>query len=203
MRLLEQGKINELRPVFTETVQQSRRASTILERLRNWSRPNTEKASSIDLRDALHNVNELLTSEADRKNVQMKLVVPQNPVYVSANQVEMEQVIHNLVKNSFEALDEVKNAQIDMTLEFASGKALLKVSDNGEGVADHVIPNLFVPFHTTRDKGTGLGLTLCQRLVERAGGEVSYLQEDSGSTFQVILPIAIEHHRSDQSAAVE
>ena len=203
LRLLEQGSVNELNAVFRDNVLQSRRASSILERLRNWSRPQREGVSAIDLRDALHNVEELLSSESRQRKVQMTFHTPRQSVWVLANQVEMEQVIHNLVRNSFEALAAVEDAQVDVSLTLSSAQVILEVSDNGEGVTADTVPRLFTPFHTTRDNGTGLGLTLCQRLVERADGEIIYVQGGHGATFRVMLPLASDPDIADDAEAAE
>ena len=203
LRLLEHGRADELAPVFHDTVLQSRRASSILERLRNWSRSRQDGVAVIDLRDVLHNVHALLTVEASQRNVQMALHMPEQPVPVEANQVEMEQVIHNLVRNGFEALENVDDARVDVSLAVSSGPAILEVSDNGEGIVADIIPQLFTPFYTTRDNGTGLGLTLCQRLVERAGGEITHVQSSAGATFRVALPLAADYDSLEDSEVAE
>ena len=65
---------------------------------------------------------------------------------------------------------------------------MLEIADNGPGVPEDLRPRLFTPFTTTRAGGTGLGLALSQRLVERAGGEISLLDGGQGATFRVTLP---------------
>ena len=190
LRLLATDNIKELENILHDTVLQSRRASSILERLRNWSRPQRESASAIDLLDALHNVHGLFTSEADQQGIQLQFHLPKQAVLVLANQVEMEQIIYNLVRNSFEALEGIQNAKINVSLKISTEYAILEISDNGQGVPAHIIPQLFTPFYTTRDNGTGLGLTLSQRLIERVNGEISYIEDSLGATFRVVLPLA-------------
>ncbi len=199
LRLLEPDNIEELKHILHDTVLQSRRASSILERLRNWSRPHREEASATDLLDALYNVRGLFTSEADQQGVQLEFHLPQQEVVVLANQVEMEQVIYNLVRNGFDALKGTKGARIDVSLDVSAELVILEVSDNGQGVPADIIPQLFTPFYTTRDNGTGLGLTLSQRLVERANGEISYVEGGLGATFRVVLPLAVDHCTLRQS----
>ena len=65
---------------------------------------------------------------------------------------------------------------------------VLEIADNGPGIPEDLRPRLFTPFTTTRAGGTGLGLVLSQRLVERAGGEISLLDGGQGATFRVTLP---------------
>lgn len=67
------------------------------------------------------------------------------------------------------------------------------VADNGPGIAQHVLGNLFMPFFTTKEKGTGLGLAMSQRIVQGAGGRIDVQSyEGKGSTFSVVLPAAMD-----------
>jgi signal transduction histidine kinase len=69
----------------------------------------------------------------------------------------------------------------------------LTVQDTGPGIAAHILPRLFVPFATTKDrgKGTGLGLPLCQRIVEEMGGTISARNRpEGGACFEIMLPAA-------------
>ena len=102
----------------------------------------------------------------------------------------MEQVVFNLLRNAIEAVAGMGNrARLHLRLHRQGGAAVLEVSDNGSGVAPDLRPRLFTPFTTTRADGTGLGLALSQRLVERAGGEIALVEGTSGATFRVVLPL--------------
>ncbi|MGE0278992.1 MAG: sensor histidine kinase [Rhizobiaceae bacterium] len=188
-RLLDRGDAAALASVFDDTVSQARRGSAILERFRNWSRPQRAMVVSIDLGDTLRNVQALLAQEAAAQGVRLDFAMPQQPVTVVADPVEMEQVAFNLVRNAIEASGGGAEAGlVSITLTQDSGRALLEISDNGPGVAEDLRPRLFTPFTTTRADGTGLGLALSQRLVERAGGEIALADGGPGATFRVVLP---------------
>lgn len=191
LRVLRSGDVGALESILQDTVAQSRRASLILERLRNWSRPKREKASALDLLDVLRNVHALLAPKADQRGVQLEFQLPVQSVVVLANQVEMEQVVYNIVQNAFEAIDGVETARIDVTLNVTSDQAVLEISDNGPGVPADITHFLFTPFFTTRDNGTGLGLTLSQMLVERANGEIFCVDAKLGAIFRVVLPLDV------------
>lgn len=190
-RLLARGDTARLDPALEDIGAQARRASDILERLRNWSRPRREPIGVLDLRDALRNVRALLGPEAERRGVELHMDSQGAPLPVQADQVEMEQVLYNLVKNALEALEGRSDGQVRVETEMAGGHVVLNVSDNGPGVAEDLRPQLFTPFMTTREDGTGLGLALSQRLTERAGGEIAYVDEGAGATFRIVLPSAL------------
>jgi signal transduction histidine kinase len=188
-RLLAGGNATALAPVLDDTVTQARRASSILERFRNWSRPQRAPAAAFDLRDALNNVRALLAPQAVSQGARLDFDMPAGPVTVFADPVEMEQVVFNLVRNAIEATDSLEGAgRVVVTLRQEGPRTVLDIADNGPGVPEELRPRLFTPFTTTRAGGTGLGLALSQRLVERAGGEVSLIDGGPGATFRVVLP---------------
>ena len=188
-RLLGRSDTAALAPVLDDTVTQARRASAILERFRNWSRPHKAPTSAFDLRDALRNVEALLAPQAASHGVRLEFEVPEQPVPVVADPVEMEQVAFNLVRNAIDATaSQAGLALVAVTLRQVGSGVVLDISDNGPGVSGELRPRLFTPFTTTRTNGTGLGLALSQRLVERAGGEIALVDADAGATFRVILP---------------
>ncbi|MFE0014997.1 sensor histidine kinase [Mesorhizobium sp. NPDC059054] len=199
-RLASRGDPTALAPVLDDTVTQAKRASAILERFRNWSRPQHEPASAFDLRSALTNVQTLLGPEAARRGVQLDVHLPERPVVVVADPVEMEQVAFNLVRNAMEALGGKQDGagRVTMGLKDDGSRAIFEVSDNGPGVSESIQPQLFTPFATTRAGGTGLGLSLSQRLVERAGGEIVLVDNGPGATFRVMLPRGREKSEAAQ-----
>ncbi len=192
LRMMGKGDNALLGTVLKDTVTQAQRASAILARFRNWARPQRASSEVFDLRGALNNVQALLTPQAASSEVALEFNVPPQAVLVNADPVEMEQVVFNLVRNAIEALDGHHGegrVVVDLT-EQASG-VVLEVMDNGPGVSNALRPHLFTPFATEREGGMGLGLALSQRLVERAGGDIAWVDTRSGTTFRVSLPRAI------------
>ncbi len=204
-RLLSNGDLGALEPTLEATAVQAKRASAILERLRNWTRPSVDKSGPIDLRLALRNVTELLKSEADQRRARLNVDAPDKPVEVNADQIEMEQVFHNLIRNALDALEEQTEGNVTVSVSPLGDEVRIDIADNGPGVADDFIPSLFVPFMTNRDDGSGLGLALSQRLIERAGGEIALVSnqhrtkateageiqsENHGAVFRVVLPLS-------------
>ncbi|WP_233154959.1 sensor histidine kinase [Candidimonas nitroreducens] len=187
-RMLSQGGSGpSLTPVLEDTIAQAKRASSILERFRNWSRPQPVCVTMFDLRDALDNVRALLASQAASCNARLTFNMPATIVPVKADPVEMEQVVFNLVRNGLEAVATQDAGQVTVTLRQTVSEIILDVSDNGPGVAPELRDRLFTPFTTNRPDGTGLGLTLSQRLIERANGDIFLVDEGPGATFRIIL----------------
>ncbi|RJL14833.1 two-component sensor histidine kinase [Paracoccus siganidrum] len=189
-RLLARDDRDGLAPVLDDTVTQARRASAILQRFRSWSRPQAAPVRAFDLRDALRNVAALLAAQAQAQRVALSFDLPADAVMIRADPVEMEQVAFNLLRNALEALrDRAGDGQIRVTLCPEAGNAVLEIRDNGPGIPPELRARLFTPFMTTRPDGTGLGLTLSQRLVERAGGEIALEHGTEGASFRITLPL--------------
>ncbi len=188
-RMVDRGDMARLATVLDDTVKQARRAATMLERFRNWSRPQQTPGSACDLRDVIENVHALLTPLAASCGTRLTFHIPDNAVLVAADAIEMEQVVFNLMRNAIEATSASDSAgQVTVTLQQDARQAVLEIADNGPGVPEELRRRLFTPFTTTRANGTGLGLALSQRLVERAGGDISLVEGGSGATFRVVLP---------------
>lgn len=194
-RLLSRNNKTALASALDDMVDQARRASAILDRLRNWSRPQRRENIKADLRLSLQNVQTLLASEAKRQSVGLDLLMPESPLMAAVDPVEMEQVMFNLLRNAIESFrdtDDDRDRHVTASLKTEGTMAVLEVQDNGPGVAPELLPRLFTPFTTTRPEGTGLGLALSQRLVERFGGEISYIPQEHGALFRVVLPMAAD-----------
>ncbi len=193
-RLLRAGDAARLLPVLDDTVMQARRASDILDRLRRWTQPAPPVARATPLADAVRNVEALLALEAARAGISLRSDLPAEALPVRADPVELEQVIFNLVRNALDALGGAGAGErrVTVTARPAGTHAIMTVADTGPGIPPDIRDRIFAPFVTGRPGGTGLGLALCQRLVERMGGEIAPLPSDAGAVFEVRLPLAGE-----------
>ncbi|MEO6407271.1 MAG: ATP-binding protein [Burkholderiaceae bacterium] len=96
-------------------------------------------------------------------------------VVVDADSVALEQIMHNLIGNAMQALDEVPEEERRLTLTVGAdnGWGVFSVRDSGPGIAADDLPRLFEPFFTTRRSGLGLGLSLCESLAQRMQGTLT------------------------------
>lgn len=192
-RLLARQDLTTLSGALDDVVEQARSASNMLDRFRNWSLPHRQPAVAHDLRVALRNVEALLAGEAARQEVIIDITVPDAPLLVRVDPVEIEQVMFNLLRNALDSLGSSETrGVVTATLSRQGDFAVLEVTDNGPGVAPELRDRLFTPFATTKNNGMGLGLALSQRLVERADGEILYVDGENGALFRVVLPVAAE-----------
>ena len=189
--LAARGDTDRVAGILEEVVGQTRRASAILDRLRTWTRPRERTAEPIDLRDCIRVAETLLAGQAQELGARISLTMPPSALTVEGDRVELEQVLFNLMRNALDAVAESAGARevaVDASLD--GEMAVIDVSDTGPGIRADVRDRLFTPFVTTRESGTGLGLALSHRLVERAGGDLTVVEAREGARFRISLPLA-------------
>ena len=109
---------------------------------------------------------------------------------VFADAYYLRQVIENLVRNAREAMDGQEGARLRVTVERDAGHAIVRVADNGPGIAPDKLDRIFQPFVSTKGKGMGLGLAICREIVEAHAGRIEVESTvGQGTTFTLRLPL--------------
>jgi len=195
-RLLQDEPVDlpTVQQAMAQAVAQARRAADVLGRLRRTvERPQAAPISeTVHLEQAVSNALDLLQPECKRLAVTTALLVAQ-PVWVMAERVALEQIVHNLITNALQALQQVPEGarQLSLHIEHGDGVGVLRVVDTGPGITPDTLPHLFEPFFSTRDGGLGLGLSLCETLATGMGGQLrANAQTERGAEFVLTLPLA-------------
>lgn len=182
------------------------RAAAITQQLLFFSRKQVEEPRVVDLSKAVFNLQRTLI-RLIRQAVTLEFSLPEEPVSVLIDPVQLEQVIVNLVVNARDASPQGHVSVSVKERHDESGRvALLQVEDNGAGMSADTMAQIFDPFFTTKSagKGTGLGLATVQRIVRRHAGEVSVESEAGvGTTFTIALPIAVQEAAMDYGEVQE
>ncbi len=114
---------------------------------------------------------------------------PCGPVSIKGDKTLLRQALKNLLQNAFHAGDKIR---IDIEQSDLSGRhgVSIAIKDNGEGIPKTDFNKIFMPFYTTKSRGTGIGLALVQKIALAHGGSVSVnSKEGKGSTFRLFLPL--------------
>ena len=184
------------RQAMDHAAAQARRASDVLTRLRRTvERPGSKAAlQPLDLAGAAREALDLLAPECSRRGVSVRVDAPAAAVTVLADAVALQQIVHNLVMNALQALDQISDSRRELVLSVttaADGRAELAVRDSGPGIPVDALPRLFEPFYSTRSGGLGLGLSLCETLALGLGGSLRVANvAPRGAQFTLSLPLA-------------
>jgi two-component system sensor kinase FixL len=169
---------------------QTVRAGQIIRQLREF----VEKRETARTEQNLNNIVEeaialgfVGTADAGIK-VHKKLDPAVPPVLI--DKIQMGQVLINLIRNSIEAMQSVARRELTiMTSRGEQGLVEFVVSDTGPGLPPEIVSRLFQPFVTTKEKGMGIGLSICHTIVEAHGGRIwAVANKDGGATFHVTMP---------------
>jgi signal transduction histidine kinase len=189
----EPPELEPARGAMEQAATQARRASEVVARLRRGiERPGTQPTQPVLLQDAVRNAFDLLAPEFARRQVTPRLQGAQ-PVRVQAEPVALEQIVHNLLLNALQALEQVPPHERALDVDVVAGPqgGTLTVADSGPGIPPELLPRIFEPFVTTRAQGLGLGLPLCESLAGAMGGSLqAQPRAPRGAAFRLTLPVA-------------
>ncbi|MDR2563837.1 MAG: GHKL domain-containing protein [Prevotellaceae bacterium] len=108
---------------------------------------------------------------------------------VMANKEQLQRVFTNLIKNAIQATEQISEPLILVELSREGSDACIRVSDNGHGISDEILKDLFKPNFTTRSGGTGLGLAISKSIIESFGGQISLIESKIGACFEIRMTI--------------
>lgn len=187
-------KDDTTREFFGVIVEEVERLNRVVTQFLSYSRRHKPESSAVNLAQVLTATIRLISAEqAETIEMNCDESVPS----VNGDPESLRQVFHNLVLNALDATEgQSKNRKvvIDYHLRprgLPSGDAVaVSVRDNGPGLSPHQIKHLFVPFHTTKSGGTGLGLPISQRIIESHGGVIEAgNHSEGGAEFTLLLPV--------------
>ncbi len=144
-----------------------------VETYRKLTRIPPPEKKTISLKQLLDNTITLIGIDSSDENIQIKAEVIPGNLEISADKKQISQVLINLVKNSIEALKNSENGKIILAGEINEySRVQIAVSDNGPGIPEDVMDKIFVPFYTTKESGSGIGLSLSRQIMLLHGGSL-------------------------------
>jgi PAS domain S-box-containing protein len=190
----EPPDLERARAAAVRIEQEANRAANVIDSLRSFYKTGTPaERQLIDVKEIVGEIAVLLSSEADRHAITIRLELETDSIKVLVNRVQLQQVFMNLMLNAVEAM---KGTGGELTIRSRSspdGRLFVSVSDTGIGLPPESTDRIFEPFHSTKPQGTGMGLTITRSIVESYGGRVwATANLDAGATFHFTLPCEAE-----------
>lgn len=184
------------REILDDLRQEVRRIEKVLNDLLTYARPKAPQFGMADLKDTVARTLQLARQQIGSKNVEFSIQIPSHLPRFRMDPEQLHQVLLNLVLNGIQALGQEGKITIQArVLSRSAGPhrpnlVEISVSDTGGGISPDHLEKIFRPFYTTKREGTGLGLSLCRRIISQHGGTLTAESElHQGSRFIIRLPM--------------
>jgi len=185
----------ELRAIFADIVSADRRAGEIIERQRTMLRRGEVALQPVRVNESLEELLRLTRSDLSTRGVSVSNLTASDLPPAMTDRVQLQQVLLNLIVNACDAMasNSRDDRNLTLTAAIAQNEMRIGVLDCGVGLPEDV-ETLFQPFHTTKDGGLGMGLSICRTLVTSHGGRLwAERRRERGAAFYVALPLAREN----------
>ncbi len=182
------SNIKELSASVSATlVEQMDYLSNIASEFSNFANIEKNNPERIDIIASINAITQLYIG-----NDKIKFIYKNAPSshFIYADKTHINRIFTNLFLNSIQAVAENEQAIIIIEYELFEDKIIVKIADNGKGISDDIQQKIFMPNFTTKTSGTGLGLSMCKRMVEQAGGNITFKTSENGTIFLVEFPLA-------------
>jgi len=143
------------------------------------------KAEDVSVLELLQNVATLLQPSMD--GIEISIAVVPESLEIFADRQLIDQVLINLVKNAGDALAGTAEPRIALAGKLDLGRVIISVADNGPGIHDDDIDQVFIPFFTTKREGSGIGLSLSRQIMTAHNGDIALESGPSGTTFRLVF----------------
>jgi len=170
------------------------RMTGITGQLKTFARKNKGRRVPVDLRDVVDHVVAFFTPQLEQQTVALALELPEKGVaMVLADELQLEQVMNNLLRNSLDAMKDGSRKNLRISLTTTNHSIILCCRDSGAGITEEAKALLFDPFFTTKDigLGLGLGLSISYGIIQEMGGTIkAENHSEGGALFTLQLPLA-------------
>ncbi len=187
----DRAKVVEL---LDKVIRQATRAGDVVTRLRGLVRHHDYEPVEIDLEPAIRACVDLVKPECELRDIRIELRVGAALPEILADEILIQQVALNLLRNSLEAMaieqpGVVRLIVVDVAADGAD-TVLVRVADRGAGIREGELAHVFEPFYSTKPTGLGIGLAICRKLIEAHGGRLwAEHRPGGGAVFQFTLPV--------------
>ena len=196
--------LDEACAALKEIIADGHRTGEVIKSIRSLFKMDAQAKARQDVNELIREVLALVRGEVENHRVSVRTELFDGLPQVPANQVLLRQVIVNLIMNAVDAMSTVVNRPRVLGVKtevHESNYLLISVEDSGIGIDPMNIDRIFEPFFTTKSHGMGVGLSICQSIIENHGGRLSAsLGQPYGSIFRVFLPTSASVRDEDERA---
>jgi signal transduction histidine kinase len=190
----DQPVVDEALEATMRIVKDGSRAIEIIDRLRSLYKKSPPQNELVDANEIIREMLVLLRGEANRYSISMRTELAPDLPKITADRVQLQQVLMNLMLNAIEAMKDTAGELTTKTELGEGGQLLISVSDTGVGLPAEETEQIFNAFFTTKPEGSGMGLSISRSIVESHGGRLwAAANPGRGATFRFTLPSERTH----------
>lgn len=177
--------------ILSQLQSASNKIESVIKRVMDFSRPAETKFSLTDINDSIMEAVSMTSVTLRKSGIQFSTALSDNLPKCMADSHMIEQVILNLIANASEAMQNMdKNKKIKISSFLENNNIHIKVKDSGHGIPQDIRNDIFEPFYTTKNSGSGIGLNICHRIITDHGGTLELSSvEQKGAAFIIKIPI--------------
>ena len=190
LRWLEKANVEEVREGLKRIVSEGHRASDIITNLRAMFKSDVQEKTLVDINKLALSVLALVRIDLQKHEIKLQTQLDDRIPQVLGNQVQLQQVISNLVVNAIESMGSSQTRALRIKTELSQSNTVqVSIEDTGTGIKSSDVAQLFKPMFTTKARGMGMGLSICQSIIENHDGRIWVSPGTTGgSLFQFELP---------------
>ncbi|WP_249901942.1 ATP-binding protein [Paenibacillus sp. PK3_47] len=197
LQLMREKSPDELNSYYQIVMDELDRANSIINDFLSLAQSRISETERVQLHHVIEELSPLIWADANLRGQSVELKLNPSLPLLQLNVREIKQLILNLVRNGMEAME--PKGVLTVETRINGDKVDLLIRDTGGGIPQDQIDNLFVPFFTTKNQGTGLGLPLCLSIVERHKGLITVNSEEgAGTVFTVSFPVELDEAMQDR-----
>jgi signal transduction histidine kinase len=186
-------EIERVKQSVEQMVEHVNRASVIIDRIHSLVKNHAPRMEKLDINGAIRELVVLIQSEILKNSVTTRMELADSLPHIQGDRVQLQQVILNLMINSIQAMCDLaeRERELHVTTELITSEGIrVGVRDSGPGFSAENLQRLFEPFYTTKPNGMGMGLSICQSIIEDHGGKLWASRiEPQGALFQFTIPV--------------
>jgi two-component system, NtrC family, sensor histidine kinase PilS len=183
------GLADKERRLMEIVLREGERLEALVRDFLGFARPQEPQLTEVDVAAQLEEALAIFRGELANRELALGAEI-EPAVFVRADPAQLKQVVWNLLTNAADATS--AGGRVSVRLFRLGSRAVFEVEDTGVGISNEDLPHIFDPFFTTKEKGTGLGLALVHRLIERHAGRIEVRSEQgSGTTFRIELAAVV------------
>jgi signal transduction histidine kinase len=191
-KLVDKGEApDKAKQIIHQIQSASGKIESVIRRVMDFSKPNEPEFVPTNLNKPIEEAVNLSKVTLRKRKIQLEKILASDMPPVRADPRLLEQVVLNLITNAAEAMKAMEgDKHIEICSAVEGDHVVVKISDSGPGVALHLRDKVFDPFYTTKNGSTGIGLSLCHRIITDHGGSMEISTSTwGGAEFKIMLPI--------------